>query len=169
MSRELDQSLMNSSFASTMNDTQQQIFNYKQEEQKKLIDFEELKKEYTSMTEYSLPFTSQHVEDVVFVGNRRMITLEYIFYDGQVDENGHTKYTKLKKTPKHEYIEDGKDAGMMQTFKELTDFRLPKATFLESKMQNQDGRQRNEIVDEDKDNKEGVRSNKFMRIVEEEN
>lgn len=58
------------------------------------------------MTEYNLPFTTQHVEDVIFIGKKKMITLEYIFYDGSVNDQGQTKYTKLKKCHKREYVDE---------------------------------------------------------------
>ena len=62
------------------------------QEEKKVIDFDQLRKQYSNMTEFNLPFTAQHIEDVIFVQKKEIITLESIFYNRSDD----SKYSKLK-------------------------------------------------------------------------
>lgn len=52
----------------------------KRSERRKLIDFEERRKEFEKITEETMSFAGQVVEDVIFLGERKAISLEYIFY-----------------------------------------------------------------------------------------
>ena len=42
------------------------------------VDFKQLLEDHRARTEMNLPFTAHHVEDAVFVGNRHLISLEFI-------------------------------------------------------------------------------------------
>lgn len=140
---------------------QEEIHKEKLLEQKKLINFEELKQEYNKMTQFSLPFTTHHIEDVIFVGKRRLITLEYIFYDGR----DRTKYSKLRKL-RNEMPSDRQDNLQQQTFNSVpTEFQATKPTYLQSKKQNvqMDPSSPEPRIDEEKSS-----NVKFMRIKEEE-
>ena len=45
-----------------------------------LIDFEKMLLNYRSRTEKYVPFTNMQVEDVMFINDKRVVSLEYVFY-----------------------------------------------------------------------------------------
>lgn len=47
------------------------------------INFKKLLEEHKKRTENNMPFTLQQVEDIIFVSDRKLISLEYIFYQQQ--------------------------------------------------------------------------------------
>ena len=61
------------------------------EETKKLIDFHGEIKKYQRRTQKELPYTIQQTEDAIFIDERRLVALEYIFY---TKDNG--RYHRLK-------------------------------------------------------------------------
>ena len=46
----------------------------------KLIDFKKLLAAHRKRTEFSVPYTMMQIEDVIFVNEKRLVALEYIFY-----------------------------------------------------------------------------------------
>ena len=61
-----------------------------------MIDFRGMFQEYRARTEFSLPYTIMTMEDVIFVDETKLVSLEYIFYQGD------GAYSSLQET---EYIE----------------------------------------------------------------
>ena len=60
-------------------------------ENDKVINFKEMLQEYRNRTEFSVPYTIMQVEDVIFVNEKKLIALEYIFY------NKEGNYSKIVK------------------------------------------------------------------------
>ena len=45
-----------------------------------MIDFKQQLKDYRKRNEFSYPYTMMQVEDVMFIDDKKMVSLEYIFY-----------------------------------------------------------------------------------------
>ena len=76
----------------------------------KSIDFKKLLKDYRARTEATMCYTIQQVEDVMFVNEKIVISLEYIFY--QKDGN----YVRLK-PDKKDICDDNYQSKPFGTFK----------------------------------------------------
>ena len=59
-------------------------------DQERVIDFKGLLQKYRDRTEFSIPYTIMQVEDVMFINEKTIVALEYIFY------NQKGKYSKIK-------------------------------------------------------------------------
>ena len=53
----------------------------KEKSAEKQIDFKELLSDYRRRTETKMPYTMMRVEDAMFVDSKRLVALEYIYYD----------------------------------------------------------------------------------------
>ena len=49
-------------------------------EREEMVDFKEMLQEYRDRTEFNVPYTISQCEDGIFVGEHRLITLDYTFY-----------------------------------------------------------------------------------------
>ena len=67
-----------------------------QNDQERAIDFKKLLQKYRDRTEASIPYTIMQVEDVMFIDEKHVVALEYIFYNKQGN------YTKIKKVKNHD-------------------------------------------------------------------
>lgn len=140
---------------------QEQIHEEKLLEQKKLIDFRDLQSNYKASTEQEFPFTTQHIEDVIFVGKKKLISLEYIFYDGREK----TQYTKLKKMKPLDDLHDSKGhPDTTYTFNPFCEEFVQKPDYLESKINGnkvEDKSPLNQSAIETHDQKKALR---FMKV-----
>jgi len=84
----------------TMQETemkQMDIKDKKEEEYRnKKINFTNELKNYRKRTETKIPYTIQQIEDVMFIDEKKVVSLEYIFYSKYKD----ARYHRLKKVPK---------------------------------------------------------------------
>ena len=60
------------------------------EEQRKIIDFKKMLVEYRERTEFEMPYTPSQIEDTMFVNDNTLVSLEYIYYQKNV------QYSTLK-------------------------------------------------------------------------
>ena len=82
--KESNASMLRSSMGGGNSTTQIDVSNLDKIE--KTINFKEMLLKYRARTECNLPYTIQQVEDVMFISDKRIVALEYIFYQKQ-DEN----------------------------------------------------------------------------------
>ena len=85
-----------------------------------LIDFENELTKFRDRTEFSLPYTVLQIEDVMFIDQQRLVSLEYIFY-----QTGDARYSKLRKNKTNKnflgsenFIESSKDGLLNKDYKE---------------------------------------------------
>ena len=97
-----------------------------------MIDFAQLRQGYANVTEFNLPFTSQQIEDVIFVGPKEIVTLEHIFYR----TGSEATYFKLKKLDvMDEYGDD--DLSNIHTFNRVPkEYQASKHDYIQSRLQN---------------------------------
>lgn len=86
--------------------------------------------EHRQRTETNLPFTIQQVEDVMFVDERRLVSLEYIFYqkDGEYRKIKHQKEDDFATDHKLGTDDYAKDCQSFQT-NPLSAFKDPPVNF----------------------------------------
>lgn len=66
------------------------------EYRKKKINFQEELTKYRERTESKLPYTIQQIEDVMFIDEKKIVSLEYITYTNKKDG----RYHRLRKMNK---------------------------------------------------------------------
>ena len=69
----------------------------KLKKEQSLIDFKGMLEAYRQRTEFSFPYTMMQVADVMFINDKKLVTLEYIFYQND------GKYSALAELPKTQH------------------------------------------------------------------
>merc|ERR1712166_234756 len=81
-------------------------FEKKKEYKLDKINFEDELDKYRKRTSCTKIFTLQQTEDVMFIDNTRVVSLEYIFYPKTLDAKGKSDY-QVAREHKPETIDDG--------------------------------------------------------------